>query len=205
MSVETEAVASPPLAAAGTMVVVVGPSGAGKDSVMSYAARHFAKEAGVQFVRRVITRPADAGGEAHEAIDADGFRKREADGDFAVSWDAHGLSYGIPHATLEQLANGVTLVANGSRSALPAFAEAYPRLKVVLITARPDILAARLAARGRETVEGIAKRLDRAVPEIVVATDTVIIDNSGALEEAGEAFVSLLVAALARCDGLNRS
>ncbi|MGJ7038796.1 ribose 1,5-bisphosphokinase [Shinella sp. BE166] len=201
MSLDAEAAVRQPLAvAAGTMVVVVGPSGAGKDSVMSYAARHFAEEARVRFVRRVITRPADAGGEAHEAIDAEGFRTRAAEGGFAVSWEAHGLSYGILRETLDALAAGVTLVANGSRSALPAFADAYSRLKVVVITARPDILAARLAARGRESAEGIAKRLDRAVPEIVVAADTVVIDNSGALEEAGEAFVSLLVSALARED-----
>lgn len=183
---------------AGTMVVVVGPSGAGKDSIMSYAARCFAREARLCFVRRVITRPADAGGEAHEAIDMAGFRKREAGGGFAVSWDAHGLAYGIPRETLDQLADGVTLVANGSRSALPAFAGAYPRLKVVLVTARPDILAARLAARGRESAEAIERRLDRAVPEIAIGADTVVIDNSGALEDAGEAFVSLLASALAR-------
>lgn len=195
-----EAVAWPRPVAAGTMVVVVGPSGAGKDSVMSYAARHFTDEARVRFVRRVITRPADAGGEAHEAIDADGFRQRAADGAFAVSWEAHGLSYGIPRETLDQLDDGTTLVANGSRSALPAFAEAYPRLKVVLVTARPDILAARLATRGRESADAIAKRLDRAVPEIVVGADTVIIDNSGALEEAGEVFVSLLASSLGRQD-----
>ncbi|RFZ87743.1 phosphonate metabolism protein/1,5-bisphosphokinase (PRPP-forming) PhnN [Shinella sp. WSJ-2] len=182
------------------MVVVVGPSGAGKDSVMSYAFRHFVDEARVKFVRRVITRPADAGGEAHQAIDADGFRRRQAEGGFAVSWDAHGLSYGIPRETLDDLARGVTLIANGSRSALPAFAAIYPRLKVVVVTARPEILAERLAARGRESAEAIAKRLDRAVPDIVVASDTVVIDNSGALGDAGEAFVSVLTAALAPLD-----
>lgn len=200
MSMDTDVAARPPSAAVGTMVVVVGPSGAGKDSVMSYAARHFSGEARLRFVRRVITRPADAGGEAHEAIDMGGFRAREVEGGFAVSWDAHGLAYGIPRETLDQLARGVTLVANGSRSALPAFAEAYPRLKVVVVTARPDILAARLAARGRENAEAIAKRLDRAVPEIVIGADTVVIDNSGALDDAGNAFVSLLAAALARTD-----
>jgi ribose 1,5-bisphosphokinase len=198
---EAEIVTARPLpVAAGTMVVVVGPSGAGKDSVMSYAARHFAGEPRLGFVRRVITRPPDAGGEAHEAVDAAGFQARAAAGAFAVSWDAHGLSYGIPRETLDQLSEGMTLVANGSRSALPAFAAAYERLKVVLITARADILAARLAARGRESTEAIARRLDRAVPEIVVAADTVVIDNSGALEEAGDALVRLLASALARDD-----
>lgn len=181
---------------AGTMIVVVGPSGAGKDSVMAYAARHFTNEARMRFVRRVITRPANAGGEAHEAIDMDGFRKREAAGAFAVSWDAHGLCYGIPGETLDQLENGITLVANGSRSALPAFAKSYARLKVVVITARPDILAARLAARGRESAEAIAGRLERAAPEIAIGADTVVIDNSGTLEEAGKAFVALLASTL---------
>lgn len=198
---EAEIVTARPLpVAAGTMVVVVGPSGAGKDSVMSYAARHFAGEPRLGFVRRVITRPPDAGGEAHEAVDAAGFQALAAAGTFAVSWDAHGLSYGIPRETLDRLSEGMTLVANGSRSALPAFAAAYERLKVVLITARADILAARLAARGRESTEAIARRLDRAVPEIVVAADTVVIDNSGALEEAGDALVRLLASALARDD-----
>ncbi|WP_230640314.1 phosphonate metabolism protein/1,5-bisphosphokinase (PRPP-forming) PhnN [Shinella sumterensis] len=192
-----EAKSHAPRVAAGTMVVVVGPSGAGKDSVMSYAARHFAGEARVQFVRRVITRPADAGGEAHEAIDAAGFARRKSEGGFAVSWEAHDLSYGIPAGTLAQLEKGVTLIANGSRSALPAFAAAFPRLTVVLITARPDILAERLAARGRETADAIRKRLDRAVPEIVVAANTIVIDNSGALEDAGDALVSLLSKTLA--------
>ncbi|WP_432349340.1 phosphonate metabolism protein/1,5-bisphosphokinase (PRPP-forming) PhnN (plasmid) [Shinella yambaruensis] len=197
---DAEIVSARPLpVAAGTMVVVVGPSGAGKDSVMSYAARHFAGEPRLGFVRRVITRPPDAGGEAHEAVDAAGFRARAAVGAFAVSWDAHGLSYGIPCETFDRLSEGMTLVANGSRSALPAFAAAYGRLKIVQITARADILAARLAARGRESAEAIARRLDRAVPE-VAAADTVVIDNSGALEEAGDAFVRLLASALARND-----
>lgn len=200
MNRKAEIVGAQPLpVAAGTMVVVVGPSGAGKDSVMSYAARHFAGEPRLGFVRRVITRPPDAGGEAHEAVDAAGFQARAAAGAFAVSWDAHGLSYGIPRETLDQLSEGMTLVANGSRSALPAFAAAYRRLKVVQITARADILAARLAARGRESAEAIARRLDRPVPEIAAA-DTIVIDNSGALEEAGDAFVRLLASALARND-----
>lgn len=181
---------------AGAMVVVVGPSGAGKDSVMAYAARHFSGQDRVAFVRRVITRPADAGSEVHEAIDAEGFRRRAAEGAFAVSWDAHGLSYGIPRETLDRVASGVTLIANGSRSALADFAETYPRLKVVLVTARPDVLAVRLAARGRESREAIMRRLERTVPEIVIAADTVVIDNSGPLEEAGEAFVQLLAATL---------
>ncbi len=181
-------------ATAGTMVVVVGPSGAGKDSVMSYAARHFEGDPRLRFVRRVITRPADAGFEAHEPVDTVEFARRRAAGAFAVSWDAHGLCYGIPRDTLDLLDAGVTLVANGSRSALPAIVAAYPRLRVVTVTARPEILAARLAARGRESEEEILRRLQRAGPDMVAAAT--VIDNSGPLDVAAAAFVALLTETL---------
>ena len=49
----------------GAIIVVVGPSGAGKDSVIGFVAQHFADRADIDFVRRVITRPSDAGGEDH--------------------------------------------------------------------------------------------------------------------------------------------
>ncbi|MGO8557602.1 phosphonate metabolism protein/1,5-bisphosphokinase (PRPP-forming) PhnN, partial [Rhizobium ruizarguesonis] len=45
------------------MVVVVGPSGAGKETLMNLAARRFKGRDDVNFVRRVITRHRDAGGE----------------------------------------------------------------------------------------------------------------------------------------------
>ncbi|MCP8895258.1 phosphonate metabolism protein/1,5-bisphosphokinase (PRPP-forming) PhnN [Shinella daejeonensis] len=180
---------------AGMMVVVVGPSGAGKDSVIAYAARHFAGNPRLALVRRIITRPPDGGFEAHEAVGVEEFARRRAEGAFAVSWEAHGLCYAFPRETLDMLDRGMTLVANGSRAALPAIAAAYPRLRVVTVTARPDILAARLAARGREGPEAIAGRLRRAVAETPGA---MVIDNSGALAEAGATFIALLEETLER-------
>jgi ribose 1,5-bisphosphokinase len=176
---------------AGTMIVVVGPSGAGKDSVMTVAAQHFADEPRLRFCRRVITRPADAGGEAHEAVDAGTFSRMQSAGGFAVSWEAHGLSYGIPASVLDLLGQGVTVIANGSRSALPHFAAAFARLKVVTITARPEVLAERLTARGRESADVIAARLNRTIPAPADELDTSVIDNSGSLDVAGAAFVRL--------------
>jgi ribose 1,5-bisphosphokinase len=43
----------------GVFVAVVGPSGAGKDMVIGYAAERLSACEGVDFVRRVITRPCD--------------------------------------------------------------------------------------------------------------------------------------------------
>lgn len=185
-----EAPASP--AEGGTMAVVVGPSGAGKDTLMAFAAAHFRSEPRLRFVRRCITRPADAGGEDHEGMSPEAFAAMEQAGGFAVSWTAHGLHYGIPRRTQEELAAGMVLVANGSRSALPHFRAAYRNLLVINITARPEILAERLEARGRETRDDILARLQRAELSVVGDYRVLTIDNSDSIERAGKKLVDIL-------------
>jgi ribose 1,5-bisphosphokinase PhnN len=55
------------------------------------------------------------------------------------------------------------------------------------------VLGRRLALRGRETAEEIAARLARTVTEDRSAVQRHVIDNSGALAEAGERFVALVL------------
>lgn len=181
----------------GTLIVVVGPSGAGKDSVMGYARRQFSADPAVRFVRRAITRAADAGSEDHESLSDLDFEARLEAGAFAVHWEAHGLKYGIPADVRDDIARGHVAIANGSRAALQLFMQAFPRMTVVHITASPDVLAARLAARGRESAEDIARRLTRSTDPVVCGPDGVVIDNSGALEIAGQRFVDLIERLLA--------
>lgn len=176
----------------GALVVVVGPSGAGKDSVMGFAARHFSDCADIHFVRRVITRPSDAGSEVHESVSVAEFVDMEQAGAFAVSWDAHGLKYGIPEDVRRNVENGATAIVNGSRSALPAFRAAFGTIAVTVITAEPAVLAKRLAERGRESEEDVLRRLSRQVPDVTSGPDVTLIDNSGRLEIAGRRFVDLV-------------
>jgi ribose 1,5-bisphosphokinase len=176
----------------GIMVVVVGPSGAGKDTLMNLAARHFADRDDVHFVRRVITRDGDAGGEDHLAVSEAGFASMEQAGAFAVWWEAHGLKYGIPAEVSVALSRGHLVVANGSRSALHRFQAVFPRLKVINVTARPEVLAGRLEARGRETHEDIMARLARGPLTVRGDYDVTDLDNSGSLEEAERKIIDLL-------------
>jgi len=168
----------------GIMVVVVGPSGAGKDTLMALAAEHFGSRPNVHFVRRVITRDGDAGGEDHLAVSEAGFASMEQSGSFAVWWEAHGLKYGIPAEVSVALSKGHLVIANGSRSALHRFQAAFPRLKVINVTARPEVLADRLEARGRETHEDIMARLARGPLTVRGDYDVTNLDNSGSLAEA---------------------
>lgn len=190
-----------PLAAqnpAGTMMVVLGPSGAGKDTLMAYAARAFEGDGRVVFARRVITRPADAGGEQHQSVDRAAFERLESRGAFCVSWQAHGLCYGVPASALDDLAAGRVVVVNGSRSALSRFSAAVPSFRVALVTARREVLAERLAARGRETAVEVAERLARPARALPQDLHVSVIDNSGSLEAAGEAFAGVIAALLRR-------
>jgi ribose 1,5-bisphosphokinase PhnN len=65
--------------AAGTLFLVVGASGVGKDNVIEGAKAALAGDDHFFFARRTITRSADAGGEDHCAVTADEFaRLRDA-------------------------------------------------------------------------------------------------------------------------------
>lgn len=176
----------------GCMIVVVGPSGAGKDTLLARAATHFAGRQDVIFTRRVITRDAAAGGEDHDGVCDTDFEELEAAGHFAVSWHAHGLRYGIPAETQRAVKDGAVVIANGSRSALDLFRQAYPSLLVVNITARREILAARLHSRGRESLDDILARLERSALGVVGDYEVATIDNSGDIATASQALIDIL-------------
>ncbi len=163
------------------LILVVGPSGAGKDTLMEAARAALSGDARFRFVRRDITRPREAGGEDHTPVTPDIFAARLAAGAYALSWDAHGLRYGIPADIATDLAAGRVVVANVSRGVIAAAAARFP-VRVLEITAPPGVLAARLAARGRESEADIRQRLARvaALPEGV---EVVTVQNDATVAE----------------------
>ncbi|MDK1494828.1 phosphonate metabolism protein/1,5-bisphosphokinase (PRPP-forming) PhnN [Sinorhizobium sp. 7-81] len=177
----------------GTLILVVGPSGAGKDTLIDYARARLRSDRRVHFVRRVISRPA-AVGEDHEPVDDDEFQRRVREGAFALHWQAHGLSYGISSEINAWLKPGDVVVANGSRAMLSEARQRYPQLLVVNVSAPMDVLAKRLVERGRESLESIRERLIRSEQQRVDGDDVLHIDNSGSPEIAGERLMAVLIA-----------
>ena len=173
----------------GRFIAVVGPSGVGKDSVMAAMAT---RDPRITLARRIITRPTDAGGEDFEGVTTDEFHARNAAGEFALSWAAHGLHYAIPVSINAQLQNGQDILANLSRSALVHADARFARFEVINLTADRAILAARLAARGRESADQIAGRLNRAAVSLPDGIEAYEIDNSSALGQAVHAALELL-------------
>lgn len=155
----------------GRVFMVVGPSGAGKDTLMAGAV---AANPSLHWARRVITRPETSGGEPFEGVSEAVFQARLLAGEFALHWQAHGLCYGVAHSEFAALAAGRDVLINGSRAALSAALAVFPGLRVVQISAPLAVLADRLAARGRESHADILARLQRAnhaLPEGIAAQE----------------------------------
>lgn len=178
----------------GTLILVVGPSGAGKDTLIEGARRVLAGDPRFVFPRRVITRAAEAGGEAHEAMTSVEFAAAEAAGAFALAWGAHGLRYGIRREIDAKLAAERHVVVNVSRSILPAARERYRPLAIIEVTAPVEVLAQRLAARGRESAADIAERLERSDAVSVEGSEVIRIATVGTVEESLRKFLAALAA-----------
>ncbi|KTC63720.1 ribose-phosphate pyrophosphokinase [Pseudomonas fluorescens ABAC62] len=175
---------------------LIGPSGSGKDSLLD-AARPRLAERGCRIVRRVITRSAEAVGEAAQGVSPEQFAALEGEGAFALSWHANRLSYGIPKEIDAWLAAGQDVLVNGSRAHLAQARERYPLLLVLLLSVDQAVLRERLLARGREALSDIEERLARNAQftQELVATqgsDLFVLDNSGPLEHTVERLLCCL-------------
>jgi ribose 1,5-bisphosphokinase len=173
----------------GRLIYLIGPSGSGKDSLLD-AARPRLAERGCQIVRRVITRSAEAMGEAALSVSPQQFAEMEDRGEFALSWHANDLSYGIPKEIDDWLAAGQDVLINGSRGHLHNTRKRYPDMLVLLLTVDQAVLRQRLLARGRESLIEIDQRLARnsRFNEQLMAEDPGVhlLDNSGPLHDTVE-------------------
>ncbi len=176
----------------GALVLVVGPSGAGKDTLIAAAQSALAGDARFSFPRRVVTRAAVVALEDHDSIDASAFSRERLRGSYALDWEAHGLCYGIPASIEAEMTAGQVVVVNTSRRVIERAVEKYPRCAVLVITARPEIRAERLLGRGRETIDDVTARLQREGAPVPDGVEAVMIDNSGSLAEGIAGFVAAL-------------
>ena len=181
----------------GTLIYVMGASGAGKDSMLA-ALRLRMRGMAIAFARRYISRPACAGGEHHIALPAEAILRMEAEGRLSMRWSSHGFQYGIGCSINGSLQHGICVVVNGSREYLPEAVRRYPDLLPVLIEVEPSVLRQRLAARGRERGRDLEERLKRALlplPENGLER-LVRIDNSGVLSEAVDVLEGVVLSVL---------
>ncbi len=151
---------APELIGPGRLVLVVGPSGAGKDTLIAGARVSCSKDPTMVFPRRVVTRPA-SDAEDHDSLNEGVFDDAVKNGDFAFWWQAHGLKYGIPRTTDDDVRAGRTVICNVSRGIVADVRERYARVDVVLVTAPVEVLSTRLSGRSRNSDGSLMERIRR--------------------------------------------
>jgi ribose 1,5-bisphosphokinase len=169
----------------GRLILVVGPSGAGKDTLLGLARAACADDGSIVFPRRVVTREASSF-EDNEQMGLDAFQQARRQGGFAVHWEAHGHCYALSRAIDDDIRARRTVVANVSRTVVEALRRAYADVVVILITAPAEVLAERLAARARSSDGRLADRLGRAVDDAATAPDVTITNVDSVEQHARE-------------------
>lgn len=176
----------------GTLYLVVGPSGAGKDSLIDGAKSVLVGDERYVFPRRYITRPAEAGGENHIPVSSDLFDFMLKNGEMLLHWDAHGLRYGVSMSVEIDLRLGRNVILNVSRTVVDMARSSLAPIKVLYVTVSDDVLAERLRGRGREDESDIARRVARAQEYRLEGSDVHEIDNGGSLSQGISAFLEAI-------------
>ncbi|MFW6244234.1 MAG: phosphonate metabolism protein/1,5-bisphosphokinase (PRPP-forming) PhnN [Desulfovibrionales bacterium] len=176
----------------GRLIFVAGPSGSGKDSLLSYALAHQQPGDAFLVAHRYITRPRGEGGENHVAVSERVYGLMRDRGCFALHWRSHGSGYGVGREIDLWMDQGLTVAMNGSRAHLEQAAQRYEDLVPVLIRVDEEILLKRLRQRGRETDEEIRDRIERSSRLEVDHPRLCIIDNSGDLHRAGQELLRII-------------
>lgn len=182
------------------LVLIVGPSGAGKDTLLHETAAALAQEPRFRFVRRTVTRPSAPDGEQHDSLTEEAFVASRDRGAFALWWRAHGLLYGIPADIVADLAQGRVVVANVSRAVVGEAATRFDPARVIEVTAPADVLARRLAARGREDAVDVARRLARGIA-LKLPLEREVVVNDGTVAQGARRLLAALVRAADAASG----
>lgn len=174
----------------GTLILIAGPSGSGKDTLIEAAKKHFGENGPIWFPNRLITRT-DTSGEDHTPVTISEFQTLLDEDKLFLHWEAHGLQYGVSSETLDQLKSGKTVILNISRKLIEEARAKWPNTRLVQISVDDEVLLQRLKNRGRESEQSILNRFARRTEKPAINADHTI-DNSGPPETAINEFIHIV-------------
>ncbi|HEY0089605.1 MAG TPA: phosphonate metabolism protein/1,5-bisphosphokinase (PRPP-forming) PhnN [Candidatus Lokiarchaeia archaeon] len=177
----------------GTLFLVVGNSGSGKDSIIYGVEEKYPKNLKkVRIVKRYITRPPDET-EKNYSITPDQFKKMERKRKFALSWHIYQIDYGVSIEIDDWLKEGYPVLVNVSRTIINEAKEKYENIKVVFINVPYEISMERVKDRGREKGDLLNERLERAKTHQECEEADFVVNNSGKLEDAVDQLLSYVL------------
>ena len=168
----------------GTLFLIVGNSGSGKDSIISGVISKYPSNLKQLYApKRYITRPPSKF-EENISITPENFREMEMNGNFALKWNIYELNYGIPIEIENFLKKGHPVIINVSRTIVKQAREKYKNIRVIFISVPFEITLQRIKNRKRESKDLLKERIERARKNQKFAEADFAIDNSGNLADA---------------------
>ncbi len=182
----------------GRVVLVVGPSGAGKDTLIAIAGAKLKSDIDTQrrdirFPKRFVTRPSSLA-EDNFSLSSAEFDQALACHQFALQWRAHDTSYGISADIDGAIQVGACVVINVSRGVIAAARRRFASVTVVYVDAPVDLRVQRITQRGRETVADQASRLPQATDAFLASEADLVIMNDREADAAGLLLYDFLIA-----------
>jgi guanylate kinase len=152
------------------LIVLSGPSGAGKTTVSRAVARRLELRISVSATTR-RRRAGEAEGIDYYFIPPEEFKKRIQDGRFIEWAEVFGHYYGTPKEELQQARHlGKRLLLEIDVQGAIQIKKRFPEaLAVLLLPPGPAILRRRLAKRGTEAPEEVERRFAKAQDEVRLA------------------------------------
>ena len=164
----------------GYLFLVVGPSGAGKDTLIDYVTIKLP----VIKVKRYITRLPNAF-EDFISVSVSDFNKM----DFFLKWGSYDKQYGISAEVLSGLKSDRHFIINVSRDVISEAKSKWAKTFVISLSVSKEVLVKRALERGRDSPEEIKKRLDR---DFTVSADFTVDSSNPDASVAGDKIVGFI-------------
>ncbi len=170
---------------AGRLVLLVGPRGSGKSSLVAEARRALADDPRFDFPLRIISQPAAPGDERlYRTVTPAQYDCLRRAGRLGLCWRRDGVNYALPAEIDAALGRGQVVVAEATAGAVAAARRRYRRLTVVAIAAPAAERRRRLARLDL----GAGDAEEAAVP----GGADLVLPNAGRLRVAARQLVMVL-------------
>ena len=178
----------------GLLVVVSGPSGAGKGTVLAHAIRNYPN---LQYSVSVTTReprPGEIDGVNYYFVTKDRFKEMLAGGELLEHQQVYGNFYGTPkQKVLDKLEEGFDVVLEIDVKGALDIKNKFPQAVMIFLTpVNRSTIEERLRGRDTETEEQLKVRIESAIDEIKQAVfyDYIVVNEDA--EKGAEDIINII-------------